>query len=314
MTLGLQGDDELLAQLLPSPTTTTTPVDHYQQSGGTGEPPASSCDGRRRRPRGSKRGRPEDDDSKSSSYNGEEPPRHHSCKTRRKKQRQKKMSTTTTTTTSSLVPDFDGYQWRKYGQKQIEGAMYARSYYRCTRSAEQGCPAKRTVQRNDDDGPAPKYYTVVYMGEHTCTANDSMEAPVILETTAAAVAATCSTSKRPQSHDDTAPPTTSDGSCSSTSTITTTGIIIDESPATSDITWSSCGGSGDYVVDDYCGLFGAHDSWALAPAAVSSLQEIMEDFTGPIRSPVHIAAADGWTVDHQFMLQLANEPVSHFSF
>jgi len=31
--------------------------------------------------------------------------------------------------TSSLVtsvPDFDGYQWRKYGQKQIEGAIYAR--------------------------------------------------------------------------------------------------------------------------------------------------------------------------------------------
>jgi hypothetical protein len=24
------------------------------------------------------------------------------------------------------APDFDGYRWRKYGQKQIEGAMYAR--------------------------------------------------------------------------------------------------------------------------------------------------------------------------------------------
>jgi hypothetical protein len=24
------------------------------------------------------------------------------------------------------VPHFDGYQWRKYGQKQIQGAMYPR--------------------------------------------------------------------------------------------------------------------------------------------------------------------------------------------
>jgi hypothetical protein len=24
------------------------------------------------------------------------------------------------------VPDFDGYKWRKYGQKRIEGAMYPR--------------------------------------------------------------------------------------------------------------------------------------------------------------------------------------------
>ncbi|BAT15612.1 Os12g0116800 [Oryza sativa Japonica Group] len=31
---------------------------------------------------------------------------------------------TTTSTMVTTVPDFDGYQWRKYGQKQIEGAMY----------------------------------------------------------------------------------------------------------------------------------------------------------------------------------------------
>jgi len=229
--------------------------------------------------------------------------------------------------TSSLVtsvPDFDGYQWRKYGQKQIEGAIYARSYYRCTRSAEQGCPAKRTVQRNDDDGgaAAPKY-TVVYMGEHTCTPNDdSMEAPpVILETTAVVPAVIKSTNNRrtPQDHhhDGTititsvAAPTSSSGGSycsSSTSTNNTVTAGIDESPAISDdITyWSR--------------LFGVHDSWA--PATAAALQEMEEDyFTGPIRSPVHIAAADAcWTIDdhHLLLLQLASNDqhptVSHFSF
>ena len=41
------------------------------------------------------------------------------------KQRRHKMSGGTSSLVTS-VPDFDGYQWRKYGQKQIEGAMYAR--------------------------------------------------------------------------------------------------------------------------------------------------------------------------------------------
>ncbi|CAN6344219.1 unnamed protein product, partial [Urochloa humidicola] len=232
-----------------------------------------SGDGRRRRP-GNKRGRHDD-----KANNGEEEPA--ALQPRYSGRRRK-----TTKSTSSLVtsvPDFDGYQWRKYGQKQIEGAMYARSYYGCTRSAEQGCPAKRTVQRNDD-GPQ---YTVVYMGEHTCTANDSMEAPVILETTAVVPAASTSTNKqrhRPhQDDDDTAitsgiVPTTSAGSCSSTTTIGT-GI---ETPAIADI---SSGSS-----DDYSGLFPVYDSWA--PAA--SLQE-MEGLYGT--DPVAGPRPSGWLDD-----------------
>ncbi|CAL4911922.1 unnamed protein product [Urochloa decumbens] len=277
-TLGLQGD-ELLAQLrellyLPSSPTTT------------------SGDGRRCRRGSKKRGR----NDKETNNGGEEPHPHRCCsgKTRKKTKQQKSSKYLLVTS----VPDFDGYQWRKYGQKQIEGAMYARSYYRCTRSAEQGCPAKRTVQRNDDgdDGGAAPEYTVVYMGEHTCTANDSLEAPVILETAAVVVAAASATSstnkqRRPQHDDDTAAIKSSmAGSYSSTTTIAT-GII--ESPATSDITWSSS----DHVVDDYSGLFPVYDSWAPA-----SLQE-MEDFTGPIRSPVHVPT-DGWTIDH-FLLHAA---------
>ncbi|TKW07535.1 hypothetical protein SEVIR_7G313500v4 [Setaria viridis] len=271
MTLDLQGDELLLAQLreLLSPSSPAVKA-------------VESCDGRRRRRRGSKRAR--DDDN--TTNNG--------------KRRSKKQKSTSSFVTS--VPDFDGYRWRKYGQKQIEGAMYARSYYRCTRSAEQGCPAKRTVQRNDDGdngGAAPKY-TVVCMGEHTCTATDSLEAPVILETTAVVAPGIIGTNKRPDEDDN-------DDTFTSAGSTTTTGTGV-ESPAISDITWSSSSCGGDYVVDDYgAGLFDVHDSWASS----ASLQE-MEDFTGPIRSPVHVPA-DGWTIDH-FLLQLANnEPVSHFS-
>ncbi|KAF8706995.1 hypothetical protein HU200_030522 [Digitaria exilis] len=267
-----QQGDELLAQLRqllfsPFPTTAT------ESSGGGGAPPPS--DGRRRR--GSiKRGR--DDDDNKSCNNGQqqdvvdEPAssaaqlRRHSRKTRRRKQEKSSKSLVTS------VPDFDGYQWRKYGQKQIEGAMYARSYYRCTRSAEQGCPAKRTVQRNDDlDGAAPAEYTVVYMGDHTCTPNDdySLEAPpVILETTAAAVAPAAST-------------TTS---------------AADQSPAISDDMTSRS--SSDYA-DDYYGplQFAVNDdSWAQ--------ETMMEDLiSGPIRSPLHIPdAADAWTIEHYFLM------------
>ncbi|CAN6330321.1 unnamed protein product [Urochloa humidicola] len=281
MALG-QGD-ELLAQLrellyLPSPA-------------------MSSGDGRRHQRGSKKRGRHHD-----KANNGEE----ETAAQPRYSGKRRKTTTKLQKSTSSLVtsvPDFDGYQWRKYGQKQIEGATYARSYYRCTRSAEQGCPAKRTVQRNDNG----QEYTVVYMGEHTCMANDSqLEAPVILETTVADVVPASNSStaykgynnKRPQNDEGTInsiTPTTSTGSGSTTST--GTGI---ESPAISaGITWSSS--------DDYSGLFHVYDSWA--PAA--SLQE-MGNFTGPIRSPVHIPADGCWTIDH-FLLQLSNEPICHFS-
>ncbi|CAD6270646.1 unnamed protein product [Miscanthus lutarioriparius] len=289
---------------------------------------ASSCGGagrRRRQGQGSKRDRDDDSsDAKDDEQHDEAPaaadartqhyppPR---CKRRKKKQQSKSIVTS--------VPDFDGYRWRKYGQKQIEGAMYPRSYYRCTRSAEQGCPAKRTVQRNDDGGDAATTtpeYTVVYVAEHTCTANDSLEAPVILETSTtivvpAATAASTTTTKgrRPQDDDstytDSIVPTTPSGSCSTTTTITTG----TESPVISgdDVTcWSSS--DYNYADDYYCGgLFADthRGGWATGPADSASLEE-MEDLTGPIRSPVHVPVP-GWTID-QLVLQLVNEPVCHF--
>ncbi|XP_051143570.1 WRKY transcription factor 55 [Andrographis paniculata] len=63
-----------------------------------------------------------------------------------------------------LPPD-DGHTWRKYGQKEILGSIYPRSYYRCTHQKFYGCPAKKLVQRLDQD---PRTFKVTYRGSHTC--------------------------------------------------------------------------------------------------------------------------------------------------
>lgn len=59
----------------------------------------------------------------------------------------------------------DGHSWRKYGQKDILGAKYPRSYYRCT-YRNQGCCATKQVQRNDED---PMQFDITYKGNHSCT-------------------------------------------------------------------------------------------------------------------------------------------------
>ncbi|KAH9619173.1 hypothetical protein KSS87_012613 [Heliosperma pusillum] len=62
-------------------------------------------------------------------------------------------------------PPHDGHSWRKYGQKDILGAKYPRSYYRCTYRTLQGCCAIKQVQRNDED---PLLFDITYKGTHTC--------------------------------------------------------------------------------------------------------------------------------------------------
>lgn len=56
-------------------------------------------------------------------------------------------------------PSYDGYNWRKYGQKQVKGSEYPRSYYRCTHPS---CPVKKKVERSLDGQIAE----IVYKGEH----------------------------------------------------------------------------------------------------------------------------------------------------
>ncbi|CAJ2638594.1 unnamed protein product [Trifolium pratense] len=41
------------------------------------------------------------------------------------------------------TPSEDGYNWRKYGQKQVKGSEYPRSYYKCTHS---NCLVKKKVE------------------------------------------------------------------------------------------------------------------------------------------------------------------------
>eukprot|EP00245_Coleochaete_scutata_P004575 TRINITY_DN17297_c0_g1_i1.p1 TRINITY_DN17297_c0_g1~~TRINITY_DN17297_c0_g1_i1.p1 ORF type:complete len:775 (+),score=139.48 TRINITY_DN17297_c0_g1_i1:382-2706(+) len=46
-----------------------------------------------------------------------------------------------------VVSSDDGYNWRKYGQKQVKGCARPRSYYKCTHV---GCSVKKKVERSED--------------------------------------------------------------------------------------------------------------------------------------------------------------------
>ncbi|KAG2580102.1 hypothetical protein PVAP13_6NG316950 [Panicum virgatum] len=54
---------------------------------------------------------------------------------------------------------FDGYNWRKYGQKKVKGSEFPRSYHKCTHPS---CPVKRKVETTIDGQVAE----IVYSGEH----------------------------------------------------------------------------------------------------------------------------------------------------
>ncbi|XP_062106584.1 probable WRKY transcription factor 3 [Humulus lupulus] len=56
-------------------------------------------------------------------------------------------------------PGDDGFNWRKYGQKQVKGSEYPRSYYKCTYS---NCPVKKKVERSPDG----QITEIIYKGMH----------------------------------------------------------------------------------------------------------------------------------------------------
>ncbi|XP_021281745.1 probable WRKY transcription factor 2 [Herrania umbratica] len=53
----------------------------------------------------------------------------------------------------------DGYNWRKYGQKQVKGSEYPRSYYKCTHP---NCQVKKKVERSLDG----QITEIIYKGAH----------------------------------------------------------------------------------------------------------------------------------------------------
>lgn len=54
----------------------------------------------------------------------------------------------------------DGYNWRKYGQKQVKGSENPRSYYKCTHP---NCPTTKKVEKSLADGHITE---IVYKGSH----------------------------------------------------------------------------------------------------------------------------------------------------
>jgi hypothetical protein len=66
----------------------------------------------------------------------------------------------------TTVPYEDGYEWRKYGEKKINGTSFTRSYFRCTYKDDTGCLATKHVQQKDSSDPP--VFQVTYNSKHTC--------------------------------------------------------------------------------------------------------------------------------------------------
>lgn len=57
------------------------------------------------------------------------------------------------------APSEDGYNWRKYGQKQVKGSEFPRSYYKCTHP---NCQVKKKVERSHEG----HITEIIYKGAH----------------------------------------------------------------------------------------------------------------------------------------------------
>ncbi|KAL0887332.1 hypothetical protein Bca101_011315 [Brassica carinata] len=89
--------------------------------------------------------------------------------------RRKSNSTNSTKNRRDDSPDpyYDGFQWRKYGQKSIKNTKYERSYYRCSYNIDHACGARKHEQQIKDNPPV---YRTTYFGHHTCRINNNHDA------------------------------------------------------------------------------------------------------------------------------------------
>ncbi|KAI7733194.1 hypothetical protein M8C21_022346 [Ambrosia artemisiifolia] len=62
-------------------------------------------------------------------------------------------------TNANSASSDDGYNWRKYGQKQVKGSEYPRSYYKCTHP---NCTVKKKVERSFEG----HITEIIYKGAH----------------------------------------------------------------------------------------------------------------------------------------------------
>ncbi|KAJ4913008.1 putative WRKY transcription factor 53 [Raphanus sativus] len=91
-------------------------------------------------------------------------------------------------------PQDDVFSWRKYGQKDILGAKFPRSYYRCTHRSTQNCWATKQVQRSDSD---PTVFELTYRGKHTCQQGTAHPPPASPEKRNTRPKLTTSTAQKP---------------------------------------------------------------------------------------------------------------------
>ncbi|XP_068669481.1 probable WRKY transcription factor 54 [Aristolochia californica] len=92
----------------------------------------------------------------------------------------KRRRTTDTWIEETTTPFDDGHAWRKYGQKEILGSNFPRSYFRCTHKHDEGCEASKQVQRKEDGSGM---FVVTYMRHHTCR-EPLMASPFIIDSVA----------------------------------------------------------------------------------------------------------------------------------
>ncbi|CAO2152235.1 unnamed protein product [Urochloa humidicola] len=66
------------------------------------------------------------------------------------------------------APHDDGYIWRKYGEKKINGSHFTRNYFRCSYKYDRGCQATKQIQQQSIINDLPMFQ-VTYNSEHTCS-------------------------------------------------------------------------------------------------------------------------------------------------
>lgn len=189
-----------------------------------------------------------------------------------------------------------------------------RSYYRCTNSTNQGCLAKKTVQRNGGGGAAG--YTVAYISEHTCKSIEPSLPPVILDTTVRAT----------NNHH---PPAAS-SSCAAQSpaaaaTSSSSDMMMTSTSSTSSETGNWSGQHGAYACRQMIAADEEYCCWD-TPATTtttsgsnggnSTCAEDIELLSRPIRSPMHIAAEGNWMDDLLLVTDglIVISPISSLNF